>query len=158
MAFRFNIVYRCNLWSGSYGGAVRVLTSNITIDHNIIFGNFPSGTNLGAGGLEFGAPFKQTLTNITARNNIVFGNGGFDVQMWGSDHQLEHNLIGRAVLDYSRASLKQNNLSGLDPKFVSSVEADFHIRADSPARNAGKNIGYRFKGSAPDMGVFEYDE
>jgi hypothetical protein len=59
MAFRFNIVYRCNLWSGSYGGAVRVLTSNITIDNNIIFGNFPSGVNLSAGGLELGAPSNK---------------------------------------------------------------------------------------------------
>ncbi|RJP75907.1 MAG: T9SS C-terminal target domain-containing protein [Candidatus Zixiibacteriota bacterium] len=41
-----------------------------------------------------------------------------------------------------------------NPKFT----MDFHLQSDSPARDAGYDLGYAYKGKAPDMGCFEFDE
>lgn len=53
-----------------------------------------------------------------------------------------------------------------DPLFVNVLGDDLHLRAESPARDAGVNLGYSLDfenkpvpaGTAPDMGAFEYTE
>jgi hypothetical protein len=49
-----------------------------------------------------------------------------------------------------------HNLLGVNPQFVNAAGADFHLKANSPAIDAGVVIsGLSFKGAAPDLGAFE---
>ncbi len=43
-----------------------------------------------------------------------------------------------------------------DPRFISPMTTDFHLRADSPCIDSGKDIGFPYYGAAPDIGFFEY--
>jgi hypothetical protein len=47
-------------------------------------------------------------------------------------------------------------LGTTDPRFVNEATPDLHLRADSPAIDAGTPIaGLTFNGAAPDLGAFE---
>jgi parallel beta-helix repeat protein len=43
-----------------------------------------------------------------------------------------------------------------DPFFVDAANDNFHLAPDSPAIDAGVDVGLPFSGSAPDMGTYEY--
>lgn len=87
-------------------------------------------------------------STLTAYNMIAFGNAGGDC-----------SSIGTPVLDSS--------FCGMDPHFVDAANGDFHIQADSPARDAGAasppgGLGLfdldgnpRTFGPAPDIGAYE---
>lgn len=47
--------------------------------------------------------------------------------------------------------------TGTDPGFVNASAADYRLSAGSPAIDAGEDLGSAFKGSAPDLGAWEYD-
>ena len=39
--------------------------------------------------------------------------------------------------------------------FVDADNGDFHLQSNSPAIDAGVNVGLPFKGNAPDVGAYE---
>ena len=79
------------------------------------------------------------------KNNICYQNG--------SNNIVDGSGTGTVVLN--------NNLIGIDPKFVDPAADDFRLQSDSPAIGAGTSniapgITIPFNGSAPDIGAFEY--
>ncbi len=49
-----------------------------------------------------------------------------------------------------------NDVSGNDPGFVDAGAENFALKASSPARDAGTDVGLPYVGSAPDLGANEY--
>ncbi len=124
--------------------------------------------------------FYYTNSNITIRNNIfvydpsrvegIFSRGKFP-----HDHNLYYRIDNPKIFDqanysaYMRlilgggASLGKGDKIG-DPLFVDFKNHDFHLRAGSPAIDAGVDLGYKLdfdnnpipSGTAPDMGAYEY--
>jgi parallel beta-helix repeat protein len=124
-----------------YYGSVR----NVEIYNNVVFGN-------GAVGLRVSA---YNVDNITVKNNIFSSNATqIDVSSSLSNFILSHNLyhqppsVGQGIQD-------QNPIFG-DPLFVNPSAGNFHLQANSPAIDAGINVGLPYFGSAPDLGAFEY--
>ncbi len=50
------------------------------------------------------------------------------------------------------------DVSAADPGFVNVQQFDFHLKANSPAVDAGVDVGLSFTGSAPDLGAYEFGE
>jgi hypothetical protein len=48
--------------------------------------------------------------------------------------------------------------SGDDPRFNGTVKFDFTLQANSPAIDAGVDVGFSFKGAAPDLGAQEFGD
>ena len=110
--------------------------------HNTIYGGDDDGIALGSK-LKTGRLFNnQIITNnkgITGKAENILGFNN----VWGNP---KGNLDG--VVD-SAGGISKN------PKFVDAVGGRFDLEAGSPAINVGLDIGFRFSGSAPDMGAFE---
>ena len=69
---------------------------------------------------------------------------------------VSHNLYWQASFLGSGAT--DNNAVYQDPLFENVSEGDFHLRAGSPAIDAGVDVGLPYNGDAPDLGAFEYDQ
>ncbi|MDQ7052816.1 MAG: right-handed parallel beta-helix repeat-containing protein [candidate division KSB1 bacterium] len=48
------------------------------------------------------------------------------------------------------------DISGSDPGFVDAANYNFQLKANSPAIDAGADVGVAYTGSAPDIGAYEY--
>jgi len=124
--------------------------------------------------------FYYTNSNITIRNNIfvydpsrvegIFSRGKFP-----HNYNLYYRIDNPKIFDqanysaYMRlilgggASLGEGDKIG-DPLFVDFKNHDFHLKADSPAIDAGVDLGYKLdfdnnpipSGATPDMGAYEY--
>jgi hypothetical protein len=131
--------------------------------------------------------YSNGSTNAVLKNNIFYGNGDYDhnttavsVYLGGgvdpSDVDADYNLyfqddtrmpIVVTQSDSFRmgdwASLRSdigwepNSPTPQDPSFVM-TGTDEHLRAGSPAINAGTDMGLPFEGAAPDIGAFEHAE
>jgi len=107
-------------------------------------------------------------------NNTIVGNGGACIMIanstWddGSGLEVVKNNIcyqngSDNIVDGSGTGTVQlnNNLIGIDPKFVNSAADDFRLQSGSRAIDAGTSdiapgITIPFNGSAPDIGAFQY--
>jgi hypothetical protein len=125
------------------------------------------------------------LTNLVVKNNIFHtllpndtqGNGA-GLVLYGVDSSevdADHNLYYRSSNDLrimliNGTSYYMNSIASIrsdlswelhsptpaDPRFVSST--DYHLQADSPALDAGTDMGLPFEGSAPEIGAFEFSQ
>ncbi|MBP5718311.1 MAG: hypothetical protein J6X53_04970, partial [Abditibacteriota bacterium] len=59
-------------------------------------------------------------------------------------------------LDYNVGAPTPGVATG-DPMFVNAAAYNFELQQGSPAINAGVDLGYEYKGSAPDLGAYESD-
>lgn len=125
---------------------------NNTID-NAYVGIYYYGST--AGGPGYG--------HITTRNNIVVNcNGWGFVNPWSTDPSYftsDHNLLFNNAVTYGNYPAGNNGPFPSDvtanPMFVFVANRDYHLLTNSPAIDAGTNVGLPFLGSAPDMGAFE---
>jgi len=159
-----NVIYNINAggdapW-GVLGAGVRmssggVVTNNIwnnTID-NAYLGVFFYGVN----------PGDHFFGQISTLNNIVVNSKGWGfVNPWGSDptlFQSGYNLIFNDAVTYGNYPAGNNGPLpsdvAADPKFVFPAIHDYHLLTNSPAIDAGTNVGMPFLGAAPDLGAFE---
>jgi hypothetical protein len=124
-----------------YYGSVR----NVEIYNNVVYGNRAVGLRISA----------YNVDNITAKNNIFSANGTqIDVSSSLSNFILSHNLYHQPE-SVGQGAQDQNPIFG-DPLFVNPSGGDFHLQANSPAIDAGIDVGLPYFGSAPDLGAFEY--
>jgi uncharacterized repeat protein (TIGR01451 family) len=130
-------------WGGgvaAYGGSAPTLINVLVADNSAVGGT---------GGLALDA---GTLVNVTVANNtppgvgvfdtptytvaitnsILYGNGGLDIQ--GSNITIGYSDVGQGVLP------GPGNISE-DPRFVDAANGDYHLLGDSPAIDAGTNVG-----------------
>jgi|GEM_PF-784639 len=169
-----NTIYNNNgqaIAVGSEGGG---LMENVQIFNNVIY---DSGLSWGAIGI---APWSTTTSpthpvrNIYILNNTVYNNVGGGVVVNNPEAKnilirnniLYQNLNGAIRIDPSvppSSVIQDHNLTS-DPLFVNATVADFHLRAGSPAIDAGasalaptfdKDQKPRPIGAAVDIGAYE---
>jgi hypothetical protein len=129
----------------------------------------------------YGSPANGSNINII--NNIIYGGKSqmirfSDWSQWSSILKMNNNLYYGKPDHFAKVSGEHydtlnawKKISGRDkdslygnPRFLSPEDGDYRLRAGSPARNAGQNVGLiaDFSGNipdfkAPDIGAYEYD-
>ncbi|WP_436932536.1 right-handed parallel beta-helix repeat-containing protein [Halosimplex halobium] len=101
----------------------------------------------------------QTVYNCTAWNN---GSEGY--RLTSATHEVRNcisweNNGGTGMFDSADDQYNSWNLTIDDPQFrsIDPASEDFlHLSSDSPARDAGTDVGLLYTGSAPDLGAYEY--
>ncbi|OGS18075.1 MAG: hypothetical protein A2219_06930 [Elusimicrobia bacterium RIFOXYA2_FULL_50_26] len=160
-----NILYNCgnNTFSARpsvHFGIHNDVTSNVRFYNNTIYDNNVTGTD----SLVLFVDAVGIQNNVEMKNNIFYSlTSGFDQSPSGnvnSDHDLWY---GSPAPTYAANYLAQ------DPLFVNVSNADFRLRSNSPAVNAGSSslsgivtrdfIGIsRPQGQNYDIGAFEFTE
>ncbi len=142
-----NIIYGCGadgIWLGCGSGSAGTGDS---VYNNTVYDNCKRG---GRGGITIGADGCATVTNPTVINNISYQNNGKPDLYTGL---------------YNGTLTVKNNLLGKDPRFVDSAKGDFHLKAGSPAIDAGVKVEKvtedfaglaRPRGKGYDIGAYEY--
>lgn len=138
---------------------------NVLIRHNTISGKSPTGAPPGQISL------CNTLQNIQIQNNIFHDPPlGYVVhycssQPIASGVVLTHNLTDGHRSDLQNPNNKpssgvtsNNNKINTNPGFKDEGGWNYTLLSMSPAINAGIKIGLPYKGSAPDIGAYEFSE
>lgn len=102
------------------------LSTNATIDHNVLYNNSSTGISL-----------LQGSGNVV-RNNIALSNGTNITITGGVGTQTDNRTTGTAT-----------------DLFIDPVNGDFRLKAGSAAIDDGTDISLAYNGSAPDHGAFE---
>jgi parallel beta-helix repeat protein len=142
---RRNIVTNCSDGiTVRYYGQIR----NVEIYNNTVYDNRRDGISVSAKDVDF----------VTIKNNILSSNGDEQISISSSLTHLvvSHNLYHQPESIGSGAN-DDSPVFG-DPLFVNPSAEDFHIQANSPAIDAGVDVGLPYSGSAPDLGAFEYGQ
>ena len=118
---------------------------NIEIYNNTIYGNGGDGIYI---------PSGSNTRDVLIKNNI-FAQNGFNIRLDNVDNLIvSHNLyyqpssVGNGVID--AAPIYK------DPLFINADNGDFHLKKNSPAIDAGVDVGIVYNDNAPDLGAFEY--
>jgi len=142
-------------------------SSDLTFAYNILHTNVNSTTATDWGGCNgiyyynnvmlsrYGNALGGSSTNIVARNNIIDG-GAVSGNM---SHNIYTSLSGGQTLGLGEILEEDKSKIFVDPN-----NRDFHLKADSPAIDAGIDLGFdRDKDGAfvpcnlvPDIGAYEY--
>jgi hypothetical protein len=184
---RNNLIYSCHTAALAIGGydAKRGKTEDVLIVNNTLYANDTWETGTGEILLQF------YLRNNVIKNNIIYvGKHGRVMSSRSKptdsaptvifDHNLYYLPAGSKAakwsfdqVDYSsfeeyvQASGNDRNSHFANPLFVDAASNNFHLRADSPARNGGENLGpqivgdedldgrLRLEGAKIDIGSYE---
>jgi hypothetical protein len=147
-----DLVFRNNVFAhgGAWGMSVHQI-KNVTAVHNIF-----------ADIQYHGIGFRDGASGVV-QNNIFYNAGS---NYWASDGgtvQGSHNIL-YSTDDAIDPQDFPNDLVNKDPLFVSPGADDYHLLADSPAIDAGLNVGVindldgnlRPQGSGYDIGAYEF--
>jgi hypothetical protein len=124
----------------AYEGRIR----NISIYNNVLYGNDI--------GVEISA---VDVDGVAIKNNIFHSNryAQTDISSRINNLIISHNLYHQPASVGAGAS-DDSPVFG-DPMFVNAPGGDFHLQANSPAIDAGVDVGLPYNGIAPDLGAFE---
>ncbi len=145
-----------NIFGFNAGADIRVsYIYHLKVAHNVVF-SIPESIGF--------APTNRA-NNMDVNNNIFIG-GKIGIAKYSSDEKhidFSHNLFyGQTEAAFVNVAPAPDTVYG-DPKFVDppknkdDLDFDLHLRADSPAIDAGKYLGESYFGSAPDIGIYEYE-
>jgi parallel beta-helix repeat protein len=143
---RNNIIYNCQNSGIVVHGWSRI--QNVQIDQNTIYNN-PETAIYIAGQVD----------GVQVRNNILYQNGS-------RPHVLAGSGLMNVFVDNNLYFPPPRKLIGIsdghaieaDPLFVDANAGTFKLRANSPAIDAGIQIGRPYTGKAPDLGALEFNE
>lgn len=126
------------------GGTDGTLT-NVRIFNNVLYNCARSRAGYGLGiGLDASTVDARIYNNIIALASESIGDNG------STGTLISHNLFFEAGDPVGEESISA------DPLFVNPSEWDFSLQPDSPAIDAGIDVGLPFAGGAPDIGAIEY--
>jgi len=144
--------------------------NNVVVRNNIIFNNKDYGIYIRYGGTNENIEiYNNTLYNngggiyingsvadsITVHNNIFVSNSSGNINAHNVNTlTISHNLYWKPTL--VEPGTADDHAVYQDPLFVNINEGDFRLQADSPAIDAGVDVGLPFNGRAPDLGAYEY--
>lgn len=158
---RNNLIFNCHTAGITIGGydARRGITEFCQIVHNTLYGNdtWTTGTgefmmqfhmrnNVFANNIVYVGKQRRVLTSrsgrmepetpaVTMDHNLYFFQGGSKAARWRFDAR------DYASFEELQASGNDRDSSFGDPLFVNPAAGDFHLRKDSPARGAGRDLG-----------------
>ena len=144
------VVIRNNVTINNAANGIRIAFQghirNVDIFNNVIYGNERSGISITASDVD----------DITIKNNIFSSNKRAQIEISSSLNNLvvSHNLYYQPESDGNGVT-DVNPVFG-NPLFVNVDEADFHLQENSPAIDAGTDVGLPYTGAAQDIGAFEY--
>ena len=177
-----NVIVEKNLIYDSLGG-IRVNIHNggkpqtVKVRHNIIRDTFGTGGTSGYGiqlddvidvevynntmaflpGSSFW--FDGTLQDVLIKNNLIVS--------CDRPHDNSHGFTGTTEFDYqgwfdaeALSADGANSISAPDAsdvKFIDADGRDLGLAPDSPAKEAGVDVGLPYSGSAPDLGAYDFD-
>jgi parallel beta-helix repeat protein len=145
-----NINYYNNVVDGNGGGRCLVVTtgSDINVYNNILLdcNDGTCGTS-GWGARELSGD-ANLVSNFNENNNIIY------------DPQNNVNFCWYGSL-WTLSEWRANTGNGAnsisaDPLFVDRLNHDYRLTQNSPAIDAGVDVGLPYSGNAPDIGAFEY--
>jgi hypothetical protein len=114
-------------------------------DNNLYYNNTVYGNN------KHG--FDLHDKNSQVINNIIVGN---DHGINGdADNTCMYNDVWGNASDYAGGASDDGGSISADPRLVDPSGANFHLGYGSEAVDAGLDIGYSYRGEAPDMGAVE---
>jgi Right handed beta helix region len=153
-----NSAYNNVVWGND--GGIAVTSAEAQVCHNTVTQNSGYGIKL------------QSVTKVVVRNNIVSDTAGpgLWIDPGSSNAVISNNLLarngGRDLLDEAQGTRTTANLiGGAGPGFLDASKSDFHLRAGSPAIDAGVLIPEvttdidgvkRPQEKSPDLGAYEF--
>jgi hypothetical protein len=147
--------------SGGHGwGGIRS-EGGSEIYNNTIYNIYDSGNTWGSG------IWVDTTDGSVIKNNIIHTIKGYDPAIWahgGVKAICSHNLTYGIASNNNEVGCKDAYLVTSDPKLNEPANGDFTLQPNSPAINAGTNVGLTRDytgnivpfGSSPDIGAYEY--
>jgi parallel beta-helix repeat protein len=141
-----NEFYNNTLYGGEGWGLALVGGNYNTSEDNVFKNNIVYYTGL---------PEGWELIRIGEGNDAGYVE---DYNILYPDRSYFANIGGNlySFAQYRSASSQGGHSINQDPLFVDAENNDFHLAPNSPAINAGVDVGLPFTDSAPDMGTFEY--
>ena len=172
-----DITVRKNLLLNATGWGLHAYPTprRIVATHNLVAGNGHHGIILGGpdalvahnvfgsnrqGGLFF---FRSGCTGAIVKNNLFYDDPAVDFEQMGdakqapSGNAFDHNcLVPGAKLGKlsPQDTVGSHNLQ-LNPLVIDARSFDFRVGRRSPCIDAGADIGLKFQGKAPDIGLSE---
>lgn len=114
------------------------------------------GTDAGDRAIITIAPVQNIQFDYNCWTGNFSGYGEFCLWNMGAQEiALEFGDVGPGGAWFTRLGQGAHSFSA-DPLLVSVAQSDFHLTAASPCIDAGLDVGLPFRGSAPDLGAFEY--
>ena len=151
-----------NVIFGHNDSGIKTINSSAsTIKNNIIYNNNDTAIDIDDETHEIinntihknwdGLLISGATTSIT--NNIIASNSNWGILNSSGSHALSFNDVFGNGTDYQNIDPGFADISE-DPLFVDVSNADFHLKSDSPAIDAGSTVILDLDGSRSDMGAF----
>ncbi|MDP8239581.1 MAG: choice-of-anchor Q domain-containing protein [Candidatus Hatepunaea meridiana] len=158
--FVSTLIYRNN---ASEGGGISCVTSDMLLENVTLCDNVAE---------EIGGIYVYGI--LTIANSIVWGNSGSEIECATGQVTVLYSDIENGQDSIRNGDIRQiqwlEGNTDLEPNFINTDSANFHLLPDSPCIDAGINLYVvdgdtvidiapdEFIGDAPDMGAFEFVE
>jgi parallel beta-helix repeat protein len=154
-----NITIRNNILK-TYRGVNLNSVSNISIYNNTFIGKLPRPQSFQENGIF------NCATSTIVKNNIFYDIAGYSIYKCSTTLDAGYNLVYHSDGSSIWGSSDPNDLWGVNPLFVNPAADDYSLQQNSPAINAGYDLGSlnqndyigdsRPQGNGFDIGAYEF--